>query len=368
MNALPTAGAETPDLGGGAGERNSAAAAATRKFHSVKEPSMTSPMTTSDSEADASDVDAKNKKVHFQESTRPAAATNSEFSSPAPASSSGLGNKSPAAADHAVAKVNGVDSGSGGSSGSLSSAGSLLSLNPSDEVIFNQTAPQGDLLAKVQVTNVCDRTVAYKIKTTSPEKYRVRPSMSALAPGATAKIEIHISSSQIGSPVSLVRDKFLITVISVPTPAADAAISQAQLTEMLKTTKPEAQYRLRCVLAAENQLITRHSQQLQSAAVLPTTGAADTTATTAVTAKQIESLTKKISVMSQSQEQLRDELSAMHRLVVICLALIVCLLLGLIWVRSAVISHTASICGSSGGSLQHEQEAGISDSVDRAEL
>ena len=38
-------------------------------------------------------------------------------------------------------------------------------------------------MARVQVSNICERTVGFKIKTTSPEKYRVRPSSGIIKPG-----------------------------------------------------------------------------------------------------------------------------------------------------------------------------------------
>ena len=54
------------------------------------------------------------------------------------------------------------------------------------------------------------------MKTTSPEKYKVRPSMYNLAPGASNVVEIVVQSHLAGvPPMSYLRDRFLLTVITV---------------------------------------------------------------------------------------------------------------------------------------------------------
>ena len=93
----------------------------------------------------------------------------------------------------------------------------LLRLNPSEEIIFNQISGSGgDLTARVQVANISadEKPVIFKIKTTSPEKFRVRPSMANLPPNTSTSIEILVQASS-GSVGQLVRDKFLITAVSV---------------------------------------------------------------------------------------------------------------------------------------------------------
>ena len=110
------------------------------------------------------------------------------------------------------------------------------------------TNSHGELSARIQIQNISSKAVGYKIKTTSPEKYRVRPSTGSLASNSSASIEIHLSAGQgLPSPSSLVRDKFLITAIFLE----EADIKQQQLSEALKSSKPDGQYRLRCLLGAQ---------------------------------------------------------------------------------------------------------------------
>lgn len=66
------------------------------------------------------------------------------------------------------------------------------------------------------------------MKTTSPEKFRVRPSVGILVPGAQATVTVTLLNGyQIGG---LSRDKFL--VMSMPVDNAD--LSAAELSELWK--------------------------------------------------------------------------------------------------------------------------------------
>ena len=62
------------------------------------------------------------------------------------------------------------------------------------------------------IANSSERPVVYKIKTTSPDKYKVRPSMYCLGAGSTNTVEIAAQST---TAAALVRDKFLITAVTV---------------------------------------------------------------------------------------------------------------------------------------------------------
>lgn len=121
----------------------------------------------------------------------------------------------------------------------------ILVISPGNEVIFSASA-SGELVAKLQIQNTSSKPVGYKIKTTSPEKYRVRPSTGILAPNVSTSVEIHFAGGQASTaPAGVVKDKFLITAIFLES----AEMSQQQLTEALKNQKPDSQYRLRCQMA-----------------------------------------------------------------------------------------------------------------------
>merc|ERR1719217_354062 len=70
--------------------------------------------------------------------------------------------------------------------------------------------------------NAGSTAVAFKVKTTAPKKYCVRPNIGIVAPGATVEVHV-IMQSQKEQPADLAacRDKFLVQ--SVETTAAEAS-------------------------------------------------------------------------------------------------------------------------------------------------
>lgn len=109
----------------------------------------------------------------------------------------------------------------------------LLRLTPAEEVIFQPGGNGQDLVARVNVANVAGNPVAFKIKTTSPEKFRVRPSMACLGPNGTLQIEIVVQAAN--NPSQLVRDKFLISASTVD----HEGLSHAQISEIMKVRTAE---------------------------------------------------------------------------------------------------------------------------------
>ena len=90
-----------------------------------------------------------------------------------------------------------------------------------------------------------------QIKTTSPEKYRVRPSASYIKVGGVCEVEIHVHQSQLSDDTSgdisssnsnyistevsasLMKDKFLVTAITLEEDSEEH-LPQSKLNELLK--------------------------------------------------------------------------------------------------------------------------------------
>jgi len=198
-------------------------------------------------------------------------------------------------------------------SSSSSANPDILKLNPSQEVIFSGGG-SGELVAKVQLTNISDKKIGFKIKTTSPEKYRVRPSSGTLKQGQDVAVELHVSGQ--GAPVTLVRDKFLVTVIFIQ----EEDVNNARLQELLKSTKPEAQYRLRCQLLSENGTVSK--PQLSQLSTSSPPGDIN---------KQMTVLLKKVNQLSERNENLENQLTNNFRIQVVLLVLTFILVL-LVWI------------------------------------
>jgi len=171
---------------------------------------------------------------------------------------------------------------------------SLLKVNPDQEIIFSPSSG-GDFAARVQLTNTSDKIAAYKMKTTSPEKYRVRPSTGSLGQGQSITIEIHVSRSQVQNETSLLRDKFLITAITLDSSQMSPQIIQ----QRLKTGKPEAQYRLHCQLASTGSQPVTH---------LPN-GSLPSGASAVEIKKEADKVMQKLKDVVEKQDRLENQLT-----------------------------------------------------------
>ncbi|XP_063700496.1 motile sperm domain-containing protein 2-like [Culicoides brevitarsis] len=118
----------------------------------------------------------------------------------------------------------------------------LLRVTPNEAIIF--TKVENELYGQVQLTNIDFNPVTYKIKTTAPEKFRVRPSSGVLTKGGTQTINVIFNQGHTWN-----RDKFLVMCMSL---GVDEPTDQQHLTELWKNTSTSStnieQHRLRCQL------------------------------------------------------------------------------------------------------------------------
>uniref|UniRef100_S4RPB8 Motile sperm domain containing 2 n=1 Tax=Petromyzon marinus TaxID=7757 RepID=S4RPB8_PETMA len=92
--------------------------------------------------------------------------------------------------------------------------GPLLNISdpsPAEELQFGSRESGGDTKCLMVLTNATQAPVAFKVKTTAPEKYRVRPSNGNLEPGASCDVQIALLSSYEASQL----DKFQVIAAEV---------------------------------------------------------------------------------------------------------------------------------------------------------
>ncbi|KAK9074957.1 hypothetical protein SSX86_003276 [Deinandra increscens subsp. villosa] len=68
----------------------------------------------------------------------------------------------------------------------------------------------------VQMTNKTNHHVAFKIKTTNPKKYCVRPNAGVIDPNAPCEFEVTMQAPKVAPPDMISRDKFLVQSTIVP--------------------------------------------------------------------------------------------------------------------------------------------------------
>uniref|UniRef100_A0AAG5D9E4 MSP domain-containing protein n=1 Tax=Anopheles atroparvus TaxID=41427 RepID=A0AAG5D9E4_ANOAO len=123
--------------------------------------------------------------------------------------------------------------------------GEMLRIKPQFTITFAKSG--SDLVGTVEITNVDSKAVSYKIKTTAPEKFRVRPSTGVLPPSASVTINVVLQQGQQINTIN--REKFLVMCIGV---ANDISSNPQELAELWKTISAKSgsveQHRLKCAL------------------------------------------------------------------------------------------------------------------------
>ncbi|CAH2083380.1 unnamed protein product [Euphydryas editha] len=124
--------------------------------------------------------------------------------------------------------------------GDSHSPGEMLRLNPNNIIIFK--TENDEVTGQFVITNMDESAVSFKIRTTSPEKFRVRPSSGILASGATQTVVIVV---QPGFQLrNVMKDMFL--VMSVQIPKTD--LTQKEISEIWQNSSGSKvdEYRLKC--------------------------------------------------------------------------------------------------------------------------
>uniref|UniRef100_A0A0R3RV25 Major sperm protein n=1 Tax=Elaeophora elaphi TaxID=1147741 RepID=A0A0R3RV25_9BILA len=123
----------------------------------------------------------------------------------------------------------------------------FLSICPRDELTLNHINGENDMVDVVVLKNDSAKNVAYKIKITSPEKFRVRPSTGTIAPGATEFIRVYLQNEFRNS---VPREKLLLMAVETTEEGNE------NFGNVWKQSSEEAriEHKLRCRLSAENDI------------------------------------------------------------------------------------------------------------------
>lgn len=130
----------------------------------------------------------------------------------------------------------------------------LLFIEP-DAIIFNKT--ENEIGGTITLKNVTtDKYLSYKIKTTSPEKFRVRPSSGVLLPQEQRSISV-VLQQEYNVRGRLNVDRFLVMCF----PIKDPNTPTQDLAALWKSEKPAEQHRLKC---CDGGSINSEAQKLHS--------------------------------------------------------------------------------------------------------
>ncbi|XP_074272901.1 vesicle-associated protein 1-3-like [Silene latifolia] len=92
--------------------------------------------------------------------------------------------------------------------------GDLLNIQPTELKFPFELRKQS--CCSMQLTNKTDRHVAFKVKTTNPKKYCVRPNTGVVVPGGTCDVTVTMQAQKESPPDMQCKDKFLVQSATAP--------------------------------------------------------------------------------------------------------------------------------------------------------
>ncbi|XP_029924837.1 motile sperm domain-containing protein 2-like isoform X2 [Myripristis murdjan] len=116
---------------------------------------------------------------------------------------------------------------------------SLLHVSPAEELCFGLREAEKRCLIILQ--NVTKNAVAYKVRTTAPEKYRVKPSSGSCAAGTSVEITVSLHGGSQSAP----QDRFLIMAAEMEPVVTGANQDLAQFWKEIPKSKV-MERRLKC--------------------------------------------------------------------------------------------------------------------------
>ncbi|KAH9499832.1 Motile sperm domain-containing protein 2 [Bulinus truncatus] len=116
--------------------------------------------------------------------------------------------------------------------------GPLLTVSPAEELIF-QVGDGGDSFDMISLTNSLPVPVAFKVKTTAPEKFRVRPSAGIIKPDKKEEVYVYLVPD---FNADIAKDKFLVMAMET------AATNVADPNSLFKDAPRDKimQHKMRC--------------------------------------------------------------------------------------------------------------------------
>ncbi|CAG7900085.1 unnamed protein product [Brassica rapa] len=104
----------------------------------------------------------------------------------------------------------------------------------------------------VQLTNTTHLFVAFKVKTTSPKKYCVRPNVGVVAPKSTCEFSVIMQAFKEPPPDMACKDKFLIQSTAVPEETTDEDITASMFSKAEGKHIEENKLRVTLVMASDS--------------------------------------------------------------------------------------------------------------------
>lgn len=85
-----------------------------------------------------------------------------------------------------------------------------MTLNPPNAVVFKENKEEGKGISHIEIINKSNDFIMFKVKTTEPNNYIVRPNQGTIAPDSMTAVKIICQVNVAQNSISILNDKFLV--------------------------------------------------------------------------------------------------------------------------------------------------------------
>lgn len=140
---------------------------------------------------------------------------------------------------------------------------SFLEIQPSELAFPFELMKQSS--CSMQLTNKTDHYVAFKVKTTNPKQYCVRPNIGVVLPGSTCDVTVTMQAQREAPPDLQCKDKFLVQSVAAENGAATQDINAAMFNKEPGKVVDECKLRVIYVPTSSPSSLSEESEQGSSA-------------------------------------------------------------------------------------------------------
>ncbi|VAI75866.1 vesicle-associated protein 1-3-like [Triticum urartu] len=140
---------------------------------------------------------------------------------------------------------------------------SFLEIQPSELAFPFELMKQSS--CSMQLTNKTDHYVAFKVKTTNPKQYCVRPNIGVVLPGSTCDVTVTMQAQREAPPDLQCKDKFLVQSVAAENGAETQDISAAMFNKEPGKVVDECKLRVIYVPTSSPSPFSEESEQGSSA-------------------------------------------------------------------------------------------------------
>ncbi|XP_002737832.1 motile sperm domain-containing protein 2-like [Saccoglossus kowalevskii] len=175
-----------------------------------------------------------------------------------------------------------------------SAKGAHLTISPAEDLEFIATEHNKEAHSVISLCNNTQGLVAFKVKTTAPEVFRVKPSAGTIAPGKSNDVHVSLQS---GHEYTVRREKFLI----LSTQVQNSPKTQSELQSLWKKIPSSSmvEHRLRCsfrVVPIDNKIAMKKQTEVETLQ------------------QQVTKLSSKLEKLVDHNERIKESLSSILKL------------------------------------------------------